>query len=284
MPWGRRRAAAEADPFVGAVREACSRLGLVVVSLEGDLAVLSGRIEGTVALEDVRARCALEPPQQWPALVGETLQGLARSLESPVDLVDAAAVRPLLRSRVSTEGAVLLDDVVRRPFADGLVEVLVAEVAGAVRAVPPSVVASWGVPADDLLDLGRGQVRAAGLPAARAVDLGGVEALALESPSAFTATHVCWLGRCVDVPAAGALVALPTRHLLLCAPMTARGAALDAAQALLVNAEALEQAGPGPLSPDLWWWRAGSLVRLPGTPTGLAPPLAFLEVLDALPG
>lgn len=251
---------------------------------DGECAELQGRIDGTVALDDVRAACALEPVQRWPAIVLETLQGLALSLEAAVDPDDQEAVRPVLRTRLYAEGAVLADDLVLRPLAAGLVEVLVVDVRGAVRAVPPAVVARWGVPPDVLLDLGRQQVLEGPPLDRRTVDLGGAQVVALESPSAFAATHVHLLPVYVDVPPAGALVALPTRHLLLVAPMQTRQGVLDAAQALLVNADLLWRQGPGALAPDLWWWRAGRLLLLPGTPTSLAPPVEFLEVLDALPG
>lgn len=281
----RRRVPPLSEQFEGAVREACMRLGMTIRSFDGDVAVLSGRIDGVVALSDVRAACALRPVAEWPVVVGDALAGLARSLEADVDLTDLVAARPLLRARVYTEGAVLADDVVSRPLAEGLVEALVADVRGAVRAVPSAVVAGWAEPVDDLLDLAREQVLLAdGLLERRTVDLGGAVVLALQTPSAFAATHVSWLPTYVDVPPAGLLVALPTRHLVLCVAMTSRGQVLDAAQALLVNADALWRAGPGALSPDLWWWRAGHLVLLPGTPTSLSPPGSFVEVLDALPG
>jgi len=259
------------------------RLGLTVVSFDGEVVVLRGRVTGTVALADVRAACRLQTVPQWPVVVMDALQGLARSLEVIVDLSDEVAVRPLLRARVYTEGALLTDDVVRRPLAAGLVEVLVADVAGAVRTIPPAAVADWGSPVAELLDLAREQVLADGLLTRRTLDLGGVDVLALESPSAFTATHVSWLATYVDVPVAGLLVALPTRHLVLCAPMLSRGQVLDAAQALLANADALWTAGPGALSPDLWWWRDAVLTLLPGTPASLSPPIEFIEVLDTLP-
>ena len=272
----------EREQFTGAVREACMRMGLVVLALEADRVVVQGRIDGTVALEDVRAACALVPPQEWTGVVLDALQGLALALEVPVDLADGGTVRPLLRVRVQAEGAVLAEDVVARPLCDGLVEVLVAEVAGAVRLVPPALVQRWGSDEDELLALGRTQVLRAGLLERRPLDLEGVLLTVLEGSSAFAGTHVRWLSTYVDVPPAGALVALPTRHVVLVAPMHRRGEVLDAAQALLVNADRLWREGPGALSPDLWWWRPDAMLRLPGSPTSLSPPAAVLEVLDAL--
>ena len=260
------------------------RLGLTLEAFDGEVATVRGRVDGLVALDDVRAACALRPVADWPAVVQEALEGLARSVEADLDLGDLARTRPALRARVYTEGAVLADDVVHRPLAEGLVEALVVEVRGAVRAVPPRVAAAWGEPVDDLLDLARRQVLDGGLLTRDVLDLGGVLVHALQSPSAFAATHVSWLGTYVDPPPAGLLVALPTRHLVLCAPVLGRGQVLEAAQVLLLNAAALEREGPGGLSPDLYWWRPGRLVLLPGTPTSLSPPQEFVEVMDALPG
>lgn len=258
-------------------------LGLTVLSLSGDRVELRGRIDGLVGLEDVRARCRLEPVGRWPSLVVDALQGLALALESGGVPVDLAAAGPLLRSRVVSEGAVLADDVAWRPLTAGLVEVLVAEVGGAVRQLHRTTVDAWRTPLPDLLARGREQVLRAGLLTRRELDLDGCALTALESTGAFAATHVHWLGTYVDPPPGGLLVALPTRHLVLVAAVLDREQVLRAAQALLVNADRLWRDGPGALSPDLYWWRDGELMLLPGTPTSLSPPAAFVEVLDALP-
>ena len=211
------------------------------------------------------------------------LQGLAVALETATDLTDPAVALPLLRSRIVTEGSLLLEDAVQRPLASGLMEVLVAEVAGAVTLLSPSLVEGWGIDPAVLLQRGREQVLAGPLPGRRIVELDGITLMALESASAFTPTHVHRLPAYLDVPPAGALVVLPTRHLLLAAPVTNRSETLATAQLLLVNADQMWRAGPGSLSPDLWWWRAQGLVHLPGTPTSLTPPGEFLTILDRLP-
>lgn len=260
------------------------RLGLTVGSYDGETVEVAGRLAGRVALHDVRATCRLAPRRQWEGLVLATLQGLALSAEADVDLGRYEAVGPLLRSRVLTEAAVLLDDVVAVPLSDGLVEVLVADVRGAVTPLPPQVVLGWQPTVADLFDRARQQTAAVLAPTVRGLDLDGVHLVAVESTSAFAATAVRRLGGYLEIPASGALVALPTRHLLLAAPLRSRADTLAAAQLLLVNAERLEREGPGGLSPDLWWWRPEALVRLPGSPSGLRPPIEFLDVLDALPG
>ena len=270
------------EEFEGCLRAAAGKLGILVTSYDGDTVTLQGRLGGVLAVDDLRARCDLLPRSAWPGVVGEALAGLAASRERAVDLTDLVAVRPHLRSRVCTTGSLLLDDVVSAPLAAGLVEALVAEIGGAVASVPRTAAETWGVPADELLREGRERVLAGSVPDRRELDLDGVPVVTLESTGPFTATHVHRLGAYVDVPAAGALVAMPTRHLVLAAPLRTREQAIDAAQLLLVNADRIWTAGPGALSPDLFWWRPSGLVHLPGTPTSLSPPLEFVQVLDAL--
>ncbi|MCW2777571.1 MAG: hypothetical protein JWN17_1296 [Frankiales bacterium] len=213
----------------------------------------------------------------------EAFEALAVASEARADLSDLEVAGPLLRSRVQSEGSVLADDGVHAPLCDGLVEVLQVQASGALTPVPSSVAAGWGVPVAELLLRGRQQALAVEEPTVEPVDLGADGVVAVQTSSPFAGSQVHRLGELLDLPAAGALVALPTRHLLLAAPLLSRASALDAAQALLVNAERLWEQGPGGLSPDLFWLRDGALVQLPGTATSLSPPLAFLEVLDALP-
>lgn len=264
------------------MRFAAARLGLLVQSYDGELVTVVGRFAGTVALDELFARCRAVDRVRWPAMVLEAFERIARSVEIGPALRHWATAAPLLRTRVVTEGSLLVEEAVGRPFGDGLIEILVADAGGAVTPLSPTLVAGWDMPVDELLRRGRAAVLDHELPSVRSLDLGPVTALVLETPTVFAAVHLNALPAYADIGAAGALVALPTRHLVLVVTITGRSQALDAAQALLVNAELLEGESPAPLSPDLWWWRAGALVRLPGTPTDLRPPRAFLDVLGEL--
>lgn len=272
------------DDFAGSLRVACERLGLSVMSYDGECVEVRGRrLNGRVALDDLRARCSLLPRREWEGVLLEALHALALAREARADLADLAVAGPLLRARVQSEGSVLTEDGVHVALCPGLVEVLLVETEGALAPVPPAVADGWGVPADELLLRGRSQSLAVEEPFLEPVDLGCEGVVAVQTSSPYAGSQVFRLGSLLGLPDAGALVALPTRHLLLAAPLLTRAGALDAAQALLANAEPLWRQGPGGLSPDLYWLRDGALVHLPGTPTSLSPPLAFLRVLDALP-
>lgn len=263
---------------------ACERLGLSVMSYDGECVEVRGRrLNGTVALDDLRARCGLLPRKEWEGVLLEALQALALAREARADLADLAVAGPMLRARVQSEGSVLTEDGVRATLCAGLVEVLLVETEGALAPVPPSVAQGWGVPVPELLLRGRAQSLAAEEPFVEPVDLGCEGVVAVQTSSPYAGSQAFRLDCLLDLPGVGALVALPTRHLLLAAPLRTRAGTLDAAQAMLTNAEPLWRQGPGGLSPDLFWLRDGALLHLPGSPTSLSPPLAFLEVLERLP-
>ncbi len=280
----RRTELSAEDDFAGSLRVACERLGLSVLSYDGECVDVRGRrLNGKVAVDDLRARCLLLPRKQWEGVLLEAMDALAVASEARADLKRYDAAGPLLRTRVQSEGSVLTGEGVHAALCDHLVEVLHVDTSGALAPVPAAVAEGWDVPVQELLLRGRAQALAVEQPSVEPVDVGADGVVAVTTSSPFAGSQVHRLGELLDVGAAGALVALPTRHLLLAAPLTTRAAALDVAQALLVNAERLWEQGPGGLSPDLFWWRPAGLVHLPGTPTSLSPPLAFVQVLDALP-
>lgn len=63
------------------------------------------------------------------------------------------------------------------------------------------------------------------------------------------------------MPDAGALVAVPTRHLLAFHPIV-DGSAADALNDLATYAVRAHDEGPGPLSPRVYWWHDGRLTSL----------------------
>ncbi|MEV7525156.1 immunity 49 family protein [Streptomyces sp. NPDC091371] len=79
-----------------------------------------------------------------------------------------------------------------------------------------------------------------------------------------TALYLSELARQVtgeSLPAAGALVVVPTRHLLAYHPI-ADGSVADAVNDLAAYALGAYEDGPGSLSPRVYWWHRGALTSL----------------------
>lgn len=88
------------------------------------------------------------------------------------------------------------------------------------------------------------------------------------------------------MPDAGALVAVPTRHLLAFHPIV-DGSAADALNDLATYAARAHDEGPGPLSPRVYWWHDGRLTSLTDIDDAARtveqrPPRELVDVMQAL--
>ncbi|MEU2271125.1 immunity 49 family protein [Streptomyces olindensis] len=73
--------------------------------------------------------------------------------------------------------------------------------------------------------------------------------------------EVAWKVVGEQLPDAGALVVVPTRHHLVYHPIT-DGSVVDAVNSLAAYALGAYEDGPGALSPQVYWWHRGSLTSL----------------------
>lgn len=177
-----------------------------------------------------------------------------------------------------------------RPLCEGLVTMLALDLGPAITTVSPAWCEAWGQPEDTLFRLGLENVRRRAVHRAPMVcDLPGfvltANDIALSAQVHHLAAH---LGA---VPRAGALVALPTRSVLLCVPLSAptREGQLTRVHNTVITLRALqvglEQVSPEEpaFSRELYWWRDGEMrvfpVRFVGQHAILAPPAGFEEAL-----
>ncbi|MFF9051989.1 immunity 49 family protein [Streptomyces erythrochromogenes] len=112
--------------------------------------------------------------------------------------------------------------------------------------------------------------------------------------SHFVASKALYLGELArqvtsaSLPSAGALVVVPTRHLLAFHPI-ADGSVVEALNDLAMYALGAYEDGPGPLSPRVYWWHQGGLTSLTvvdeDTRTlSLKPPQELLALMKGLVG
>jgi len=213
----------------------------------------------------------------------------AEGAQDAVDELETAL--PLLKVRVYRSSDLppeALEGMATMFLTPDLVGVLVADLPTTVQTLGRETVAGWGRPIEELLDLATDQTvaEAAGLQR-DSVDLGdGVTATFLSGDSFFVASQVLRFDELAGSPPNGALVVLPARHLLIWYPIRTT-ATVRAVQRLLAVANRLYQEGPGPVSPELFWWH-GALTLLPSRVSGgsvdFFPPDDFVELLNSLPG
>jgi hypothetical protein len=165
----------------------------------------------------------------------------------------------------------------------GLVEALVLD-GPEPTSVTPEDLRSRGVSVAEAYRVARANVRAAGR--LRRVELypDGAPVTVLYGDGLDTATHALWLDEHLDLPEAGALVALPHARALAVHPLRGGTDVRRAIGGLLRYARHEYETRSSPLSDQLYWWRAGELTHQPAVHTGttitLAPTTDLAAVLD----
>jgi hypothetical protein len=198
-----------------------------------------------------------------------------------------AELLPLIRPRVRNRdqpGMVTVPSI-SQTIAEGVDAVLCVDLPTAVSNLTPEQLSFSGYTTPQLWELAISQIDD-GLPV-NAEDLGD-EVTAFVGDSFFVASRVLDLEHFAgDIPAHGALVAIPHRHLMIVHPIkTTR--AVKALNTMLGAAAHFFAQGPGSIVPYVYWWRHDrSLLRIPsGVRDGhqfVLPPDELIAVLNALP-
>jgi len=102
----------------------------------------------------------------------------------------------------------------------------------------------------------------------------------------YVSSHALWLDRHLKLDAdRGALVGIPTRHLVAACPIDDLRIT-HVVPAMLNSNRRIFNDGPGSISPELYWWQRGTFVHIPTSERdgrlAVTPPDAFVELLNSL--
>ncbi|MFI1226940.1 MULTISPECIES: immunity 49 family protein [unclassified Streptomyces] len=224
------------------------------------------RERSTHNLTTLAQRCGAEDPERWPALIAQhftSLDTVARGGESPEELLRGAVLRLLPAETLPADGGSGYG-YVWQP-ADGLVTALALDAPDSVRMLTDTDVERAGL--DALKAAGRANLLAEPVEHEELRTPSGALLHSVYGDSHFVASKALVLGDLArsltghDLPEAGALVVVPTRHLLAFHPIV-DGTVVDAVNDLGMYAMGAYEDGPGSLNPLLYWWRRDGLVRL----------------------
>lgn len=251
--------------------------GRVRVSLDDGQSLVLGLI-------NLAQICHASSRDHWQDQIADHLgKVLSTAITGPDLSIEHA--RSMIKVRLHPDDFADLDALpLGRHLAPGVLALPVIDDLQTIRAVIPQDLERWHLPVDELWELGLANIRAQEKPEFAPPER---DALGMISSTGFFATTwVLMLEAFLDpVPEHGALVILPHRHALLYQPLV-DFAAVSSVPHLLTIAEEEYRQGPGSISPNLYWWRPGSLTLLParfrGNQLMFAPPEEFLEVLSAL--
>ncbi|MFJ9848075.1 hypothetical protein [Streptomyces sp. NPDC101150] len=217
-------------------------------------------------LRNLAHMCRHAPQDRWPELVAAHFAGLqqaSRGGESAEDLLRGTHARLLPVESFSKEMA----DSMRyaRVVADGLVFAYALDGPTSVRILNDADVARAGLP-----ELGEAAYEnLMRIPVEHEeVALEGRELLhSVYGDSPFVASKALFLSELArqvtgqPLPEAGALVVVPTRHLLAYHPIV-DGSVADVLNDLATYGLGAHEDGPGSLSPRVYWWHQGGLTSL----------------------
>ncbi|MGY0022850.1 immunity 49 family protein [Streptomyces sp. cg35] len=281
---------AQADRLRGLVADRLHARTGVRPTVTGDTAEADGHRH---PLTNLAQLCRTAPEDAWPELVEEffaRLDAASRGGESAEELLERTCLRLVPPGAVPADAADGFQ--YTRKVAEGLNLALALDGPASVRLLTDQDVARagadalWAAAQRNLVrePLRYEEVRLDGHPVLYSV----------YGDSPFVSTKALILPELVAevtgrrMPDAGALVVVPTRHLLAFHPIVDGGVA-DAVNDLATYAFKAHEDGPGSLSPRVYWWHKGRLTSLTeidhDTRTfSLRPPAELLDVMRALVG
>ncbi|UQA93798.1 immunity 49 family protein [Streptomyces halobius] len=249
-----------------------------------------GRLSPLTALAQ---RCRTVAERHWPELVAEhfaRLESASQGDEGAAELLRQTYLRLLPADAFPADAAGHFR--YARPVAEDLVAALALDTPTSIRLLNDADVARAGL--DELWAAGRANLL--GEPVEH-VEVRGPSGALLHSVSGashFIASKALMLPELAQVvtgrelPEAGALVAVPTRHLLAFHPIV-DGTLADAVNELGTYALGAYEDGPGSLTPRLYWWHQSRLVCLTvfdheNRSLSVQPPQELLEMMKTLRG
>lgn len=263
--WGRLFDASSYAAFLDTVRDELQARG-EPFELHDDYARLGGAAGWDLPLLPLAQRCSGSEAADWPARVREELERRVaeEKLGRELDAVrgDFEKARSVLKLRVQTTAS-LGTGAISAPIAGGLHAVLVLDLPSFVTPVRVADLAAWERPAEALVRVALENVKAQEHVELNPMEIAGTRVFAISGKSVFVATLGLAADDLLGAPTEfGALVAMPSAHILLCHSIVDRRS-LKALEAMAAGALQAFEGGPSPLSPDLLWKRGDVFVALP---------------------
>ncbi|MCS6848778.1 MAG: hypothetical protein RMN52_13825 [Anaerolineae bacterium] len=294
--WAHNLNAQEFRTFIALVERyfAERRIPVQVKADEGVVRPAAGVFDhsSVFGLQNVAQACAQVAVERWPSLIAEHFDCIfAVSSDQnalTVDVGDFGKVSERLRARLYPVDLLSQSvETIHRPGPEGTIEVIVLDLPTTVRTISRSEAKGWALETTELFEIGRRNLRRAGLLKHTAVAVRpGVEIHLYSGDPYYAASHALILDAYLpdDLPH-GALVGLPRRDAILLHIIRNIGVT-EAIGSMLQAIVGMYADGPGSLSPNLYWFWQGEFITLPyeldGNVLDFSPPADFAELLQRL--
>ncbi len=246
-----------------------------------------------VGLLNLAQSCAQGRPERYPGIVEAYFRSFKKTNEFfknfDTEVQDFEKVKEYLAVRLQGEDyhSQVHDWAVFREVAEGLYAHLVFDLPDAVRTLNPDEAARWERTEDELFELARANVRR-NYSSERQWQPVKSSGFWLFGADHYFAPNIIFdLERDEDLLGpGGAVIGVPHRQAALIHPIKSL-AALEIIGRLVLVCHNLYTAGPGSVSPNLYWYREGRFVALPCVVKDKAIEIhssdAFTALLNTLP-
>ena len=215
-------------------------------------------------LSAIRLRCEARPRDTWLGIVTRDLRATVEQAEREPPLPDFDTAKGMLKLRMHTRDQLPGGHSLGVPFGPDLMAAVTLDYGDSAKLVRMPDANEWGRPFDDLVRIAHSNSHDDADLEHEHIELkgGAGRAVICSSKRWFAATHALWPDRLLEQPGRhGALVAAPNPHVSLAYAIDDHRAR-TALEVLGPWAERRVEAVPYPISPHLYWWRPGRVVRL----------------------
>lgn len=281
--------------FVALVRDYFGSKGREIEVRDGYVVEAGQEKDTRYGLENLAQICSAHRAAEWPEIIARHFDMLLRAEaehragERERTFEEARSLLALRLWPAEYLAQVSSEHVVYREDLPGTVTVLVFDLPETVQQVQPKEAERWGRSTEELFALAldnlrrkpRPQIQRAALP-------DGAKMTVFSGNSFFVASEALRLDQFPGCTGrAGALVGVPTRHVLIAYPVEDMGV-LRAMPLLVPIIVSMFAKGPGSISPRLYWYYDKRFTELPyaveGKQVRLSPPQAFVEMLKGFAG
>ncbi|KAB2344336.1 hypothetical protein [Actinomadura rudentiformis] len=219
-------------------------------------------------LTNLRQWVGREPQEEWAAIVSDFVGSLIATTEvdeeDVLDLADYGLIRPLLRTRLYADDFQAgPGEIVRRPVAPGLIEILVIDRPTSLMLVRADMASAWPVSTDEAFRAAHDNVRRDGPLEIESELFDGVRLSTLHGETAYVTAHAVWVGDYPVTGPEGVLVTVPVQGVIHAVPIRGMDV-LNAMDLLIKIAWSGYREGPRSVSPNVYWWQEDTPLLLAG--------------------
>jgi hypothetical protein len=265
------------------------------LSWSDDKGMAVGASGAQMGMGNLAQICAKNDQAEWPKVIGEHFDRLAAAvaMSKPDNAPDYESIKDNLTIRLMPAEAVaesIRGESVWRSDLEGVVSMLAIDYPETVSTVNRSMAVEWGMPDEQLFATALHNLETKfKLSDPLSTELKNGPFFMFSAVHFFAASHALLIEKHPEVIGPyGAMVAIPTRHLLLACPVNTFDIVQDIGALLNVSYRA-EADGPGSITNQIYFYRDGRFARLTtreqegSDQLQLVPPPEFQRVLEELP-